>query len=151
MQRRGRLRRRVLLTDLLADLERGTHSVLEHGYLTRVVRPHRLPEPTSQQAPVVAADGRQYRDAEHADLDAVVELDSRLHDETEARDDDADRDLDDLARGRVAPRLRYRQVFSTPCRTALRMAAVFRDRGWEGTPVPCASPACEVRQWGDSS
>jgi hypothetical protein len=149
--RRSRLRRRALLTDLIDDLERGTHSVLEHGYLVRVVRPHGLPEPTARQAPVAGGNHREYRDTDHADVGLYVELDGALHDEPEARDDDADRDLDDLARGRVTPRLRYRQVFATPCRTASRLAATFRARGWNGTPVPCGAPGCAVEQWGASS
>ena len=148
---RGRLRRRALLTDLLTDLERGTHSVLEHAYLTRVVRPHRLPEPTSQQLPVVVEGSMQYRDVDHDDLGLHVELDGRLHDETEARDDDADRDLDDLARGKVTPRLRYRQVLATPCRTAFRLATTFRARGWNGTPSTCGEPGCALEQWGSST
>lgn len=142
--RRGRLRRRALLTSLLDDLERGTHSVLEHGYLARVVRPHGLPEPTAQQAPVAVAGRTEYRDVAHDDVDLVVELDGQLHDRSEARDDDADRDLDDLARGKVVPRLRYRQVFATPCRTASRLAVLFRARGWDGIPVACGLPACPV-------
>ena len=145
IERRVRLRRRTLLTDLLDDLERGTHSVLEHGYLVRVVRPHGLPEPTAQQVPFIAEDGTQYRDAGHADLDLSVELDGTLHDGSEARDDDADRDLDDLAQGKVTPRLRYRQVFATPCRTAARLADVFRARGWEGSPHACPAPGCDIR------
>lgn len=144
MERRGRLRRRVLLMELLDDLERGTHSVLEHGYLVRVLRPHGLPEPTSQQVAVAGAKGREYRDAAHADLDLSVELDGQLHDASEARDDDADRDLDDLARGTTTPRLRYRQVFTTPCRTASRLAEVFRARGWGGSPYGCGEPGCDV-------
>ena len=150
IERRGRLRRRTLLTALVDDLARGTHSVLEHGYLARVLRPHGLPEPTSQQAPVTADTGRQYRDAAHADLDLSVELDGELHDGSAARDDDADRDLDDLARGLITPRLRYRQVFATPCQTASRLAVLFRDRGWEGTPRACGEPECAVGllQWG---
>lgn len=144
IERRGRLRRRTLLTDLVADLARGTHSVLEHGYLVRVLRPHGLPEPTSQQAPVRAGSGAQYRDVAHADVDLHVELDGQLHDQTSARDDDADRDLDDLARGLVTPRLRYRQVFATPCRTASRLADLFRARGWDGMPRSCEVAGCEA-------
>ena len=145
VERRGRLRRRTLLTDLLDDLERGTHSVLEHGYLTRVLRPHGLPEPTSRQARVDGEAGSEYRDAAHDGLDLVVELDGALHDGSEARDDDADRDLDDLARGKVTPRLRYRQVFATPCRTASRRAVLFQARGWTGAPRSCGEPGCDVR------
>lgn len=152
VERRKRLRRRRLLTELLDDLEHGTHSVLEHGYLVRVLRPHALPEPTLRQARVDGEGGPQYRDAVHDDLDLVVELDGQLHDGSEARDDDADRDLDDLARGKVAPRLRYRQVFTTPCRTAARLAVLFRDRGWGGVPRPCIH-GCDVgrQEWGSSS
>jgi hypothetical protein len=145
VERRGRLRRRTLLTEVLVDLEQGTQSVLEHGYLDRVVRPHGLPEPTARQARVVATAGAQYRDAAHDDLGLVVELDGQLHDASDARDDDADRDLDDLARGKVVPRLRYRQVYATPCRTASRLAALSRDRGWDGTPRPCGGPDCDFR------
>jgi hypothetical protein len=144
IERRGRLRRRRLLTELLVDLERGTHSVLEHGYLVRVLRPHGLPEPTSRQLAVAGATGTEYRDVAHADLDLSVELDGQLHDEVEARDADADRDLDDLALGNVTPRLRYRQVFTTPCRTASRLADVFRDRGWDGAAHRCGTPGCGV-------
>jgi hypothetical protein len=144
IDRRGRLRRRGLLTDLLVDLERGTHSVLEHGYLVRVLRPHGLPEPTSQQLAVAGAAGAEYRDVAHADLELSVELDGQLHDEVEARDDDADRDLDDLARGRSTTRLRYRQVFATPCRTASRLAVVFRDRGWDGAAHGCVALGCDL-------
>lgn len=144
VDRRARLRRRTLLTELLTDLERGTHSVLEHGYLARVVRPHGLPEPTSQQAVVSSDAGTEYRDAAHDPFDLMVELDGQLHDGAEARDSDADRDLDDLARGKVTPRLRYRQVFATPCRTATRLADLFRLRGWTGEPHPCSEPGCPV-------
>ena len=150
VERRGRLRRRDLLTDLLDDLERGTHSVLEHGYLVRVVRPHGLPEPTSRQEPVLTARGTEYRDAAHGDLDLSVELDGTLHDATEARDADADRDLDDLARGKVTPRLRYRQVFATPCRTADRLGRLFRARGWTGRLRSCGAPGCPESQRGSS-
>ena len=145
VERRGRLRRRTLLTGLLADLAEGTHSVLEHGYLDRVLRPHALPEPTNRQAPVSGAGRQEYRDVAHADVELVVELDGKLHDAAEARDDDADRDLDDLAGGKVTPRLRYRQVFATPCRTASRLAVLFRARGWDGAARPCESPGCDLR------
>ena len=149
IERRGRLRRRTLLTALVEDLENGTHSVLEHGYLDRVLRTHGLPEPTSQQAAVRDGTGTRYRDVAHAEVELHVELDGRLHDGSDARDDDADRDLDDLARGLVTPRLRYRQVFATPCRTAARLAVLFAARGWDGTPQSCGAPGCD--DWGSPS
>jgi hypothetical protein len=145
IEARTRLRRRRLLVALLADLEAGTHSVLEHGFLSRVVRPHGLPLPTRRQAPRETAAGRQYRDVEYDPFGLPIELDGSTHDTREARDADADRDLDDLATGRVVPRLRYRQVLGTPCRTAALLGRLFRLRGWAGVPHPCASPTCDLR------
>jgi hypothetical protein len=43
---RPRHSRRRLLGALVDDLAAGTHSVLEHGFLDRVLRPHGLPLPT---------------------------------------------------------------------------------------------------------
>ncbi len=143
MTARSRLRRRSLLTGLVEDLDAGTHSVLEHGFLVRVVRPHALPEPDARQGPRTGLRGREYRDADYDALGLTVELDGITHDTPAARADDADRDLDDLAAGRVVGRLRYRQVFGTPCRTAGLLGAVLRARGWEGGPVPCG-PDCEL-------
>lgn len=47
-----RLRRRSFVVAVLADLAAGTCSVLEHGYLERVARPHGFPAATS---PVTAS------------------------------------------------------------------------------------------------
>lgn len=138
-----RLPRHRLLTGLVADLRAGTHSVLEHGYLDRVVRPHGLPEPSSRQHARLTGGRAGYRDIGHLEVDAHVELDGGTHDDRAQRDVDADHDLDDLADGLVTPRLRYHQVFGTPCRTADRLARFFAGRGWQGTPRPC-STTCQV-------
>ena len=137
------LHRHRLATELLDDLRVGTHSVLERGYLVRVTRPHGLPAPSVRQRARTDGARTEYRDAGYPELDAHVELDGRTHDDGPQRDLDADRDLDDLADGLVTPRLRYRQVFATPCRTADRLARFFAGRGWAGTAHPC-SPACPV-------
>lgn len=143
-----RLRRRGWVSDLLEDLVEGTCSVLEHGYLTRVERAHGLPR-ADRQVPRVTADGREYRDVEYLAYALVVELDGTLgHDSWKAQGRDADRDLDDLALGgKVTARLRWKQVYGTSCRTALRIALILRRRGWVGTPIPCG-PDCDVRTWG---
>lgn len=140
---RSRHARRGLVVALIDDLAAGTHSVLEHGLLDRVLRPHGLPLPTRRQAPARGRRGREYRDTSFAGLDAHVELDGGHHDGSGQKDSDADRDLQDIASGLVVPRLRYAQVFGWPCRTARLLAAFFALRGWEGSPHPC-SPGCEV-------
>jgi len=133
-----RLRRRRWIGALIDDLASGSCSVLEHGYLTLVERAHGLPRGT-RQAPRTTTGGMEYRDVEYLPFDLVVELDGYLsHNGWEARGRDADRDLDDLAlSGKQTARLRWHQVFGTPCRTAGRIALVLQRQGWQGTPTRC--------------
>lgn len=116
--------------------------MLEWGYLNRVERAHGLPEATRQVLRRTSG-GKQYRDLEYAPWALVVELDGRSHDAWEAEGRDADRDLDDAASGTLTVRLRWRQVFGTPCATAKRLEAVLRSRGWQGHARPCG-PACVI-------
>jgi hypothetical protein len=135
LRARGRAPRRVWLTSVLADIAEGTCSVLELGYLARVVRPHGLPVGERQ-----VRDGRgdrvAYRDVQHDDL--VVELDGRLgHDSARRRDADMERDLDAALVGKDTVRLGWGQVFDRACSTAAKVAALHAARGWAGSPRPC--------------
>ena len=137
---RPRLAQRALLTGLLADLEGGTCSTLEHGYLQFVERPHRLPAPERQFHQRV--DGRSvYRDARYERLGVLIELDGQLHALTHQRDRDLDRDLIAAVDGAITLRLGWGQVFDRGCATASRVGAVLQQRGWRGSPHPC-SPDC---------
>ena len=141
--RRSRTRRSALLGRLLDDLEAGACSVLEHGYLTRVERAHGLP-PARRQGPRAGARGAEYRDVEYEEFGLVVELDGRIgHEGWSATGRDADRDLDDHADGREAVRLRWPQVFGTPCRTTNRIGRILARRGWDGRPCACG-PDCDA-------
>lgn len=138
---RTRIPRRAWLGDVLADIADGTCSVLEHGYLDRVVRPHGLPIGARQ---VKSGDGIRvvYRDTEH-DNGLIVELDGRLfHDTAARRDSDLERDLDAAVAGKDTVRLGWGQVFDRTCRTAIKVAALHRARGWSGTPVSCGLADC---------
>jgi len=140
MARRTRTARRALVEAVIADLEAGTCSVLEHGYLTRVERAHGLPEGT-RQVKRQGVKGSEYRDVEYEEYGLVVELDSRVgHAGWDAQARDADRDLDDHAEGRESVRLRWPQVFTTPCRTAERVGRILTRRGWKGPITRC--PDC---------
>ncbi|KAA1422187.1 type IV toxin-antitoxin system AbiEi family antitoxin domain-containing protein [Mumia zhuanghuii] len=140
---RSRVARRRWLIAVLRDIAEGTHSVLEHGYLDRVVRPHCLPRGRRQL--VTKVGGRTaYRDVEHGLV--VVELDGRIyHESSGQRDDDLERDLDVLVEGRPTARLGWGQVYRRPCATALKLAMLLRRHGWGGSPVPCSAPDCAVR------
>lgn len=137
-----RLPRLAFVRDLIEDAASGTCSVLEYGYLTRVERAHGLPAGERQSLRLVEG-RRQFRDVEYVAFGFVVELDSAFHDNFVAKDRDADRDLDDLAEGRSAARLRWGQVFGRPCRTAARLARALQHRGWDGRPHPCG-PGCVI-------
>ncbi|MFI5625430.1 hypothetical protein ACIA03_18330 [Nocardioides sp. NPDC051685] len=132
------LRRRSLIAAMIDDLEAGTHSVLEHGYLTKVERPHGLPT-GKRQVQRAAPNGNQFRDVEYVAYGLVVELDGALgHESWRDQGRDADRDLDDLARvGSVTARLRWHQVFDTPCRTAARIGKILVRGGWQGAVQRC--------------
>ncbi|WP_206444348.1 type IV toxin-antitoxin system AbiEi family antitoxin domain-containing protein [Nocardioides turkmenicus] len=146
LDRAHSLRRRKLIQGLVDDLATGTHSVLEHGYLTKVERPHGLPE-GRRQSPRTTASGNQFRDVEYEAYGLVVELDGALgHESWRDQARDADRSLDDLARlGSVTARLRFHQVFGTPCQTAARVGEILIRNGWTG-PMRDCGPSCHLRQ-----
>ena len=139
--RRTRVRRRQWLVKVLTDVAAGTCSVLEHGYLTRVENPHRLPR-AERQKPVRSSQGLVYRDASYGRL--LVELDGRLfHDSASARHTDLERDLDAAVDGHTSVRLGWAQVFERPCSTAAKLVAVMERLGVSVQAQPCGS-ACAV-------
>ncbi|HYF73407.1 MAG TPA: type IV toxin-antitoxin system AbiEi family antitoxin domain-containing protein [Nocardioides sp.] len=143
LDERARVPRRAFLRGVLADVAEGTCSVLEHGYLTRVERPHGLPA-GERQAVRVTNGTRAYLDVRYASLGLVVELDGWLfHGSAAAHDRDLQRDLDTAAReAGTTLRLGFGQVLARGCATALAVAAVMQRLGWDGAPTPC--PQCGV-------
>lgn len=137
---RGRLRRRRWLRAVLIDIADGTCSVLEHGYLVRVERPHGLPRAARQKRSASSL-GVCYRDAEYGER-LVVELDGRVfHDSATSRDADFERDLDAAVGGRSTVRLSYGQVFDRPCQTAGKIARILHRHGIAVAGRPCG-PGC---------
>lgn len=138
---RGRVRRRRWLRAVLVDIADGTCSVLEHGYLAHVERPHGLPR-AARQKRSASSIGVCYRDAEYGER-LIVELDGRVyHDSTTKRDADFERDLDATVDGRSTVRLTYGQVFDRPCQTASKIARVLQQHGFAVAGHPCG-PGCE--------
>jgi hypothetical protein len=136
---RDRIARRRFLEGVITDVAQGTCSVLEHGYLERVERAHRLPRAERQVA--ATSRGPVLRDVEYLRYGTVVELDGRLfHDTARARDADLDRDLDAVVEARVTTRIGWGQVFDRPCATASRIGLLLQQRGWAGTLTCC--PRC---------
>lgn len=143
LKARHRFPRRRWLERVLADVGAGTASVLEHGYLRKVERAHRLPA-ADRQRPDRVAERRVYRDAPYPAYDLTVELDGRLdHSELVNRDRDLGRDLDTAVAGSRTVRLGWGQVYDRPCRTAAAVGRLLQLGGWSGSPRPC-SPTCRV-------
>ena len=95
------IRQREWLRSVLSDIADGTCSVLEHGYLDLVERPHGLPV-GRRQALRRGSNGHVYRDVDYEGLHLLVELDGKLFHSSTA---DRDRDLVPVvSTGRVSPR-----------------------------------------------
>ena len=138
---RPRLARRDFLRAVLTDIAEGTGSVLEHGYLKRVERPHGLPRGQRQARTDGVRGNTAYRDVLYPRFGQVVELDGRaFHDSAGQRDLDLDRDLAAAVSGLATVRLGWGQVFERPCWTAYRVGALLRARGWTGEVRHC--PSC---------
>lgn len=139
LAQRPRVPRRTWLENILDDVAQGTCSVLEHGYLDLVERPHGLPT-GQRQASHRHHGATVYRDVDYDGV--VVELDGRLfHDSAHARDLDLERDLDAAVSGAETIRLGYGQVFERGCSTAARLGLVLQRQGWPGQAQRCAACA----------
>jgi hypothetical protein len=137
---RPRIARREFLGSVLNDIADGSCSVLEHGYLTKVERPHGLPSADRQLSG--SARGPVYRDVTYVAQSFVVELDGRLfHDNAAARDADMDRDLDAAIDGLRTVRVGWGQVYRRPCLTAERIGRLLQQSGWAGVTSRC--PSCD--------
>jgi hypothetical protein len=139
LEERPWIEHRDLVADVLRDVAEGTCSVLEHGYLTLVERPHGLPVGV-RQASHLATGGSVYRDVEYDGLALVVELDGRLfHSSVTDRDRDLERDLDAaLDRDATTLRIGFGQVFRHGCATAAKVGGVMQRLGWSSGPTRCA-------------
>ncbi len=142
LDRRARIPRRDFLHAVLTDVQNGTCSVLEHGYLTLVEKPHALP--TGRRQLRDSTHGPVLRDVVYVPYDQVVELDGRqYHDSAAQRDADLDRDLDAATSGLSTVRLGWGQVYGRPCDTAVRVGRLLNLRGWAGEVTLC--PRCPDR------
>jgi len=139
---RSRAPRRDFLAGVLRDVADGTCSVLEHGFVTLVERPHGLPVALRQKR-VGTASGIVYRDVAYGER--LVELDGRLwHNTAEQRDRDFERDLDAAVEGQGTVRLTWGQVYDRPCSTAAKLSRLLELDGWP--PAQACGPGCAVAE-----
>ena len=140
MESRPRIRRRAVLLAALGDARAGVGSILEHGYLYRVERPHGLPNGVRQRK---ARMGRvwRYEDVRYEEYGVIVELDGRgAHPEGE-RWRDIRRDNVSAANGLITLRYSYADVMERPCQVADEVARTLSGRGYTGGARRCG-PSC---------
>jgi hypothetical protein len=142
LQTRPRHRHRRLILDVLSEAKEGIASTLERHYHTDVELPHGLPRARRGERITVA--GRHwYADARYARFRLRIELEGLGWHPVDLRWRDDVRDNVAVLSGDVVLRFGWRAVVGSPCETAAQVAAVLRDRGWQGTPRRC-SLACPV-------
>jgi hypothetical protein len=133
LQRRGRIRHRRLLEELLADVAHGAESPLEVRYLRDVERAHNLPTGERQSR----SSAGDVRDVLYRRYATVVELDGRLGHEGRGRFRDMRRDNAALLDGEVTLRYGDADLRRDPCAVAFQVAEVLVRRGWVGAPTRC--------------
>ncbi|GAA3553427.1 hypothetical protein GCM10022197_05680 [Microlunatus spumicola] len=134
---RGRHSCRLLLVELLSDVDEGAESPLELRYLRRVERPHALP-PGVRQRP--SADRGALRDVLYEKYRFVVELDGRKGHEGAGRFRDMRRDNTALLADLSTVRYGFGDVAGSPCEVAWEVAQLLMRRGWPGPFRRC--PRC---------
>ena len=140
LERRSRLARRPLISQVLEDIASGACSALEHAYLQRVERAHGLPSAMRQVR--ASSRGPIYRDVVYEALGLAVELDGRAdHTDSWDRDNDLERDLDAALDDLTTIRVGWGQTVGRPCSTAAKLAALMARRGWMGRFRRC--PDCD--------
>jgi very-short-patch-repair endonuclease len=136
MDARPRMRRRKILLAALGDARIGIQSILEHGYLHKVERPHGLPEGNRQRQTLVAASFR-YEDIRYEKYGVIVELDGQqAHPEGE-RWRDTRRDNFSAASGLITLRYTYADIMERPCEVADEVARALASRGYTGGARRC--------------
>lgn len=89
--RNPRLRRRRLITDALGDIAGGAQALSELDFTRRVIRRHRLPEPTRQVARRDESGRRRYIDVAWDQWKVAVEIDGAQHMDPLRQWDDMDK------------------------------------------------------------
>lgn len=141
---RRRHPRRALLNEVLSDVADGAESAMEVRFVRDVERAHGLPV-GRRQLPSVAG-GAERHDVAYDEVCLLVELDSRLgHEGREARVRDGRRDQRGATVGWLTERVFWADVAVAPCDLAAELAAIFRVRGWMGSPRPCRRRDCRLR------
>ena len=143
LSQRSRVRHRDGLVAALTDIADSVRSNLEHRYVRRVERPHRLPV-AQRQAQIEVAGGHRYLDNLYREFGVSVELDGRAAHPAHERWRDIHRDNASVGLGIVTLRYSWADVTEHACAVAAEIAVVLRQHGWAGKPRACGG-WCQMR------
>lgn len=145
LDKRKRFKHRGLIMGILADIEDGVESPLEHLY-DELERNHGLPRSSKQMSDVV--NGIRIRaDRVFEDYFVHIELDGELAHPGGRTNLDTWRDNAVMVKsGTITLRYRWNHIVGSPCATAAQIAAALQSRGWRGTPTKCG-PTCKVTKY----
>lgn len=135
LRARGRHRHRAGLELALGEIGVGAESLPEVWFVTRVQRPHGLPEFERQ---TIETTGTR-TDLKNATFGLNIEIDGRAWHAGERFHTDRHRDLLAVGRGEVTVRVTFQDLDTGPCRLAADLARALRARGWQGTARRCRS------------
>ena len=144
LERRPRHRWRVLLLDVLSEVDDGVASPLERRYRRDVEHGHRLPAGARNQGEPRPAGGRWYRDVRYRPWHVIVELDGREAHPPDGAFRDMRRDNVAALAGESTLRYGWRDVAGDPCGVAVQVGAVLKLGRWTGRPRPCGA-GCQAR------
>jgi len=142
MSRRKKMRWRAELTQALAEIGAGVHSLLEYRHVRYVERPHGLPR-ASRQARMTADGRHRFLDNLYGEYGLCVELDGQDAHPDDRRWQDVRRTNSVTESGIVTLRYGWTDVNYRPCRIAAQIGLVLTNLGWRGPLRPCG-PACPV-------
>jgi len=140
---RARHRWRSLLTEVLAEVEDGVASPLEHRYARDVERRHGLPAGTRNHAEAAPNGGNWYRDVRYPAFGTIIELDGLEAHPGEQRFRDLRRDNQAVVRGDAVLRYGWRDVAGRACEAAQQVGSVLQIGGWRGQLKRCG-PRCSI-------
>ncbi|MEE6281695.1 type IV toxin-antitoxin system AbiEi family antitoxin domain-containing protein [Georgenia sp. MJ170] len=142
-EQRSRLRHRAFVVAVLADVEDGVESPMEHRYHRDVEDAHGLPAAQLQVREKLS--GRWIRaDCRYRRYRVRIELDGQLAHPGGRTDLDTWRDNAALlATDEMTLRYRWRHVGVDACQTAVQVITALRRGGWTDAPRPCG-PRCPV-------
>jgi very-short-patch-repair endonuclease len=142
MSRRKKMRWRPDLTEALAEIGAGAHSLLEYRYVRGVERRHGLPRSTRQAR--ISHEGRTwFLDILYDDYGLCVELDGKEAHPDDQRWQDIRRANAVLEMGMTMLRYGWTDIDRRPCQTAAQVGTVLRNLGWRAAPRRCG-PSCAV-------